>query len=68
MNLFSEYFDFGKGPLKSIDNRSNGCVALINVPGVGLKNFGFSTQQASQDLQTDSTSFTEYGRFLIFTW
>ena len=68
INLFSECFDFGNGPLKSMERRSNGCVALIKVPGVGLKNFGFSAQHASQDLHTDSTSFTEYGRFLILTW
>ena len=70
INLFSKYFDLGNGPLKSIDNLSIGWVALIKVPGMGLKNWGFNSQQDLQLLHTisTSTSCNEYRKFLIFTW
>ena len=68
INLFPDSFEVGSGPLKSTDKLSNGWVAFINVPGDGLKNLGFNSQQVGHDLQTVSTSFNEYGRFLILTW
>ena len=35
-------------PLKSIDKRSHGRVALMRVPGAGLKNLGFTSAQVLQ--------------------
>ena len=58
------FFD-GKGPLKSIFNLSYGCVAIIKVPVLGLKNCGFSSEHILHDRINFFTSSVEYGRFLV---
>ena len=64
-NLFPDVV--GNGPLKSMFNRSIGCVDLIRVLLIGLKKRGLISEQVVQLLQHRLTSSKEYGKFLDLT-
>ena len=54
----------GNGPLKSIFNRSNGCVAFIKVP-LDLWYWGFNFKQVGHDAVSFRMSSIEQGIFFV---
>ena len=63
---FDESASLGRGPLKSMFNRSNGCVDLIKVEEFFTKD-GLISVHIGHFSITVFTSFVEYGKFRDLT-